>query len=161
MNRRILTMALLCLAGVSAAVFPKVSFAQSNPWIGTWKLNVAKSIFSPGQGPRSRTVTYQAEGQGLKAIIEAIRAQGSPNNEVLMVWDDGKSHPVADNPGYDAAAFKRVNDATIWGIRTKTGKVVQTIISVVSADGKTETVTQTGVTADGRQLYNVLVSEKQ
>jgi hypothetical protein len=161
MNRRLLTMTLLCLAVVSAAAFPQVSFAQSNPWIGTWKLNVAKSTFSPGQGPRSRTVTYQAEGQGLRATIEAVQARGGLNNEVLMVFDDGRFYPVTVNPGYDAAAFKRVNDTTIWGIRTKAGKVVQTIISVVSSDGKTETVTQTGVTADGRQLYNVLVSEKQ
>jgi hypothetical protein len=161
MNRCILTMTLLWLAVVSAVAFPQVSFSQSNPWIGTWKLNVAKSTFNPGQGPRSRTVTYQAEGQGLRATIEAIQAQGGLNNEVLMVLDDGKSYPVTVNPGYDAAAFKRVNDSTIWGIRTKAGKVVQTIISAVSPDRKTETVAQTGVTADGGQLYNVLVSEKQ
>jgi hypothetical protein len=108
MNRRVLTMMMLCLAVPSAAAFPQVSFAQSNPWIGKWKLNVAKSTFSPGQGPRSRTVTYRAEGQGLRATIEAIWAPGGLSNEVLMVLDDGKFYPVAVNPGYDAAAFKRV-----------------------------------------------------
>jgi len=38
---------------------------------------------------------------------------------------------------------------------------VQTLISVVSADGKTWTVTTAGVTPNGQQLYNVVVREKQ
>jgi hypothetical protein len=56
---------------------------------------------------------------------------------------------------------KLISDTTGWIIRTKAGKVVQTTIGVVSADGKTDTLTTAGVTADGRQLYNVAVYEKQ
>ena len=58
-------------------------------------------------------------------------------------------------------ADKVVNDSTAWIIRTKGGKVVQTLISEVSADGKTWTVTTAGVTPDGQQINNVLVREKQ
>jgi hypothetical protein len=54
-----------------------------------------------------------------------------------------------------------VNDSTAWIIRTKAGKVVQTLISEVSADGKTWIVTTAGVTPDGQQIDNVLVREKQ
>jgi hypothetical protein len=39
--------------------------------------------------------------------------------------------------------------------------VVQTLISEVSADGKTWIVTTAGVTPDGQQIDNVLVREKQ
>ena len=31
--------------------------AQSNPYIGTWKLNVAKSKYVGGQAPKSQTRT--------------------------------------------------------------------------------------------------------
>ena len=78
-----------------------------------------------------------------------------------MGIDDGKSYPVTGNPDYDAASFKQVNDSTAWVIRTKAGKVVQTPMSVVSADGKTWTLTTAGVTPNGQQLYNVAGREKQ
>ena len=74
MNRRTLTtMALLGLAVATA--LPQIGFAQSNPWIGTWKADLAKSTFSPGPPPRSMTVTFQAEGQGLRLTFDIIDAQ--------------------------------------------------------------------------------------
>jgi hypothetical protein len=162
MNRRTLTtMALLFSAVVFATTFPKVGHAQSNPLIGTWKLNLAKSTYSPGPPPRSQTITTQAEGQGLRFTIDTIDAQGNPTKAVLMSIDDGRSYPVTGNPDYDAVSFKQVNDPTAWLIRTKAGKVVQTLVSVVSADGKTWTLTTAGVTPNGQQLYNVVVREKQ
>jgi hypothetical protein len=161
MNRRTLTtMVLLGLAVATA--FPKAGFAQSgSPWIGTWKLNLAKSTYSPGLPPRSQTVTYEADGQGVRATIEAVGAQGTPAKQVLVLHNDGKSYPVTGVPAYDAASNKVVNDSTAWTIRTKAGKVVQTLIDVISADGKTETLTIAGVNPNGQQIYNVIVREKQ
>jgi hypothetical protein len=56
-------------AGLVAISVPQTAFAQSNPLfnsvIGTWKLNLAKSTYSPGPPPRSRTLILQAEGQAL------------------------------------------------------------------------------------------------
>jgi hypothetical protein len=163
MNRRNLTTtALLSSAVVFATTFPKVGHAQSNPLIGMWKLNLAKSTYIPGPPPRSQTITTQAEGQGLRFTVDTIDPQGNSTKAVLMGIDDGKSYPVTGNPDYDAASFKQVNDPTAWiSIRTKGGKVVQTLVSVVSADGKTWTLTTAGVTPNGAQLYNVVVREKQ
>jgi hypothetical protein len=159
-NRRTLTtMALLGLAVATA--LPQAGFAQSNPWIGTWKTNLAKSTFSPGPPPRSQTLTFETEGQGHRLTFEAIGAEGNPVKFVVSRIDDGKFHPVAGNPAFDAEAFKTVNDSTVWIIRTKAGKVVTTIIGVMSADGKTFTDTLTGVNANGQQFYDVAVCEKQ
>jgi hypothetical protein len=162
MNRRALTtMALLFSAVAFATTFPKVGHAQSNPLVGSWKLNLAKSTYSPGPPPRSQTITTQTEGQGLRFTVDTIDPQGNPAKAVLAGIDDGKSYPVTGNADYDAASFKQVNDSTAWIIRTKAGKVVQTLVSVVSADGKTWTLTTAGVTPSGQQLYNVVVREKQ
>jgi hypothetical protein len=147
MNRRILTTTvLLSSAVVFATTFPKVGQAQSNPLIGTWKLNLAKSTYSPGPPPRSQTITTQAEEQGLRFTVDTIDPQGNSTKAVLAGIDDGKSYPVTGNADYEAASFKQVNDSTAWIIRTKAGKVVQTLVSVVSADGKTWTLTTAGVT---------------
>jgi hypothetical protein len=129
--------------------------------VETWKLNLAKSTYSPGQPPRSQTSNIQAEGQGLRITNEGIDAQGNPTKAVIVLLDDGKSHPVTGVPAYDAQSYKVVNDSTAWTIRKKAGKVVQTLISEVSADGKTWTLTITGVNPNGQQINNVIVRDKQ
>jgi hypothetical protein len=161
MTRTTLILTGMTLLGLAIAALPRVGFAQSDPLIGTWKLNLAKSTYSPGPGPRSQTITTQAEGQGLKFTVEGVDAQGNPTKAVLAAINDGKSYAATGNPAYDASSAKRVNDSTIWVIRTKAGKVVQTLIGVVSPDGKTWTITTAGVTPNGQQLYNVSVNEKQ
>jgi hypothetical protein len=39
-------------------------FAQTDAHMGTWKLNVAKSKFAPGQTMKSETRTYEPTGDG-------------------------------------------------------------------------------------------------
>jgi hypothetical protein len=78
-----------------------------------------------------------------------------------MTFNDGKFHPVTGVPAYDAQADKVVNESTWWAIRTKAGKVVETIILELSPDGKTSTQTTTGITPNGQPLNNVIVREKQ
>jgi len=163
MNRRVLTtMMLRFLAVLFAAALPQSGFAQSNPLVGTWKLNLAKSKFSPGPSPRSSTLTFQAEGQSLTATVEGVNAQGNPTKAVHGPYlYDGKPYPVTGAPGYDAASYKIVNDSTDEITRTKIGKVVQTVTEVLSADGKTLTFTTTGVNANGQPINNVAIYEKQ
>jgi hypothetical protein len=151
----------MTLLGLVVAMLPQVVFAQSNPWIGTWKLNLAKSTYSPGPPPRSQTMIMEAVGQGVRGTIEGINAQGNPEKAVIMLFNDGKSHPATGVTAYDEQADKVVNESTAWAIRTKAGKVVQTLISEVSADGKTWTLTIAGVTPNGQPLNNVIVREKQ
>jgi hypothetical protein len=153
-------------AGLVAISVPQTAFAQSNPLfnsvIGTWKLNLAKSTYSPGPPPRSRTLILQAEGQALGGNFEFVDAQGNTTKGALpLLSNDGKFRPVAGDLAYDASADKVVDNSTAWILRTKGGKVVQTLIAVVSADGKTNTITTTAVTADGRLINDVSVYEKQ
>jgi hypothetical protein len=162
MNRRTAFMLTgMTSLGLALAALPQVGFAQSNPWLGTWKADAAKSTYSPGPAPRSQTLTYQADGQALRVTVETIDAQGNPQKQVLLFLDDGKSHPIMGVPAYDAASYKMVNDSTYWLIRTKGGKLVQTLTSVLAADGKIETTTIAGVNANGQQIYNVIVRDKQ
>jgi hypothetical protein len=70
-------MALLFLAALLATAVPKIGLAQSNPLVGTWKLNLAKSKFMPGPPPRSTTLTFAGEGENLTDTAEIIDASGS------------------------------------------------------------------------------------
>ncbi len=152
----------MTLLGLAITALPQVGYAQSvNPWIGKWKTNLAKSTYSPGPAPKSQNSTVEVAGQGIKLTNEGIDAQGKPAKAVIMFFNDGKSHPVTDVPAYDAQADKVVSESTAWAIRKKAGKVVQTLISEVSADGKTWTLTISGVTPNGQPAYNVIVRDKQ
>ena len=53
-------------------------FAQTDPFIGTWKLNLAKSKYSPGPPPKSQTATYDAAGDGVKVTVKGTNGQGQP-----------------------------------------------------------------------------------
>ncbi len=68
MNRRttltLTSIALLFLPALLAtAVVSEIGLAQSNPLIGTWKLNLAKSKFIPGPPPRSQTMSFAGKGK--------------------------------------------------------------------------------------------------
>ncbi len=58
-------------------------------------------------------------------------------------------------------AYKRIGTNTIDSTTQMNGKVTGHTRAVVSADGKTRTLTQTGVNAKGQEIHNVLVFEKQ
>jgi hypothetical protein len=136
-------------------------FAQSDPLIGTWKLNLTKSKYSPGPTPQSSIMHYEPAGQGFRDTVTGIDAQGKPSTSEFTMIYDGKFYPTTGVIGYDASAFSRVDDYTVTYIRTLAGRVVATGTRVLSRDGKTLTFTGTGRTANGRQYNNVAIYDKQ
>ena len=63
---------------------------------------------------------------------------------------DGKDSPITGaNPEGDTVARTRVDARTVRSVTKKGGKVTITQTSVVAPDGKTRTVTTTGVNAGG------------
>jgi len=165
MNGRTLTTIVLLGLAVATAL-PQLAFAQTDPFLGTWQFNLAKSKYSPGPPPRSQTSNTQAEGQNLKFAITGTGANGNPISTTLTAVIDGMPHPappVPDNPNaaYDAAATTRVDAYTLIFSFTKAGKLVQISTLIVSPDGRTTTLTRTGADANGRQVNDIAVWDKQ
>jgi hypothetical protein len=152
MNRRTLTtMALLGLT--IATALPQVGFAQSSPLIGTWRLNLDRSKFSPGPPPRSGTLTYTQDGQNIRNTAQAIDAQGNAISGVLMHIYDGQPHPTTGVQTIDASAYTRLDANTFIFSRSKVGKLVSTGNAVISPDGKTLTITTTGTNGNSVAVY--------
>ena len=161
MNRRatfILTG--MTLLGLAIAAWPQVSFAQSDPWLGTWKLNLEKSKYGPVPLPKSLTVTIQEEGPNHKVTAIGIDAEGKATSNVFNFIYDGMPHPATGSPNFDAIAPTRVDAYTTIISRTKAGKLAQTSTVVISRDGKTGTATTTGFDANGRPINNIAAYEK-
>jgi len=150
--------ALLALCVVVGAV---VVSAQTDPAIGTWKLNPAKSKYDPGPVPKSNTVVITAAGGALKVSGTGVGADGKPTSIEYTVATDRKDVPVKGAPAYDMVSASRIDPNTTQLTRKKGGKVVQTATRAVSSDGKTMTVTTTGTDERGRKINTVAVFEKQ
>ena len=151
----------MAVVAVLTATFGGVSVAQTaDPGLGSWKLNVAKSKFSPGPAPKSSGVTFSAAGQGVKAVIEGIGPDGSKTHWEYTANFDGKPYPVTGNPDGDMVVAKRINANTIETSYTLKGKATTVNRRVVSADGKTLSVTTTGTNGQGQKVNNVQVFEK-
>lgn len=142
-------------------MWPLVALAQTDPFIGTWTLNVAKSKYNPGPPPKSITATYEAAGQGVKVTTKGVDAEGKPTATQYTANYDGKDYPVAGQPDWDTTAVKRIDAYTVEFTRKRGGKVVQTGTNVVSKDGKTRTITAKGINAKGEKISNVTIWEKQ
>ena len=147
------------IVGVSAST----TSAQDEPRVGTWELNLAKSTFSPGPAPKRQTLTFRAAGPQWLALLQGVDASGRPINpdmNNLAITFDGRDHPTKTE-NYDTTAWRRINATTYEVVRKKAGKIVLTSVNVISADGRTMTITTKGVTADGQPVHNVRVYDKQ
>jgi hypothetical protein len=165
MNRRttisLPTMAMLCLAVAFAAVLPQAVLAQSNPWLGMWKLNLAKSTYASGQTPRSTTFTFQGAGANLTNTVDTVDAAGSSIRLVRSHNYDGQPHPLPGDPDQDTRSYTRIDANTLISASTKAGKLVQVATLVLSPDSRTITITTRGTNAGGQQVNTVAVYDKQ
>ena len=131
----------------------------SEPLNGTWKLNRAKSTFSPGPAPQSQTVKIE----GIDAVRK-ITVDVTPATEAAQHWSvsgaTGNKLPVVgNNPNADVYVLKRVNATTLESQCVKGGKPTLKETAVVSA-ANTLTVTASGTHAQGRPIHNVAVYYK-
>ena len=146
---------------ILVAAVAVVSAQGVNPRIGTWHLNVAKSTYSPGPAPQSQVLTIEAAGEGEKVTSASVFATGAKTVSVYTANYDGKPYPITGSETADTVTLKRVDASTSERTDSKGGKAVQTLIRVVSKDGKTMTVTIKGTNAQGQAVNNVVVFEKQ
>jgi hypothetical protein len=152
---------------VVVAVFAMVGCAtlqaQSNPVVGTWKLNVNKSKFDPGPGPKSLTRKVEAQGEGVKYTFEGVSADGKPLSYGFSMKFDGKDNPISGSMANGAETISATRtDASHYVATLKSGgKVIGTANVSVSADGKTSTVDATGTNAAGAKTHDVQVYDKQ
>ena len=149
----LLCAAILLVSGVAAA---------ADQHSGTWKMDAAKSKFSPGPAQKSMTLKIEADEKGIKVDGEGVNGDDSPLHVQYEAKFDGKDYPASGMPsGADTVAVKRVNASTIVSTQKKAGKVIMTVTSKVSADGKTRTSTFNGTDSQGRKVHNVVVLDKQ
>jgi hypothetical protein len=152
-TRTILLTLLLCFVGAT------VCFA-ADVFIGSWKLNEAKSKIAAGS-LKNTTVVYEAAGDSVKVTTDGTDGDGKPSHSEWTGKFDGKDYPVTGDPSTDTRSYKTVNDHTLAFTNKKGDKVTISGRGVVSADGKTRTVTITGTDSKGKKYTSTAVYDKQ
>jgi len=64
----------ISLATCCAIVLASSVALAAEAWLGTWKLNTAKSKYSPGPAPKSLTLTWEATADGIKHAADGVTA---------------------------------------------------------------------------------------
>ena len=151
----------LALAAFGALTTSVSAQSKEAVGLGTWKLNVEKSKYSPGPPPKSLTIKFEKAGEGVKVTTQGIGADGKPSATEFTGNYDGKDVPFKGSQAFDTVALRRIDAFTTERTDKKAGKVVQTITRVVAKDGKSFTATTKGTNAKGEPLNNVTVFDKQ
>lgn len=152
--KKILTLVLLAtvlLAGPAMA---------ADPILGTWKLNVAKSKFSAGTELKAGSRVYTEAG-GTYTLEQKMTGADGKEVSSTVHYSEGKDTKQTVGNAVDAVHARKV-DANTWDFDLKKdGKVVGQVHRVVSADGKTLTIHNTGMLVSGVKGEQTLVYDRQ
>ena len=141
------------------AVFCAAPAFAADPIIGTWKLNVSKTKF--GDAPLKAGTRVYTEKDGLYTLEQKVTGADGKETSSTATYRDGKEERQAPGGAGDATVAKKI-DANTWDFELmKDGKVVGHVHRVVSADGKTLTVHNTGAKLSGAKGDETLVYDKQ
>jgi hypothetical protein len=151
MRKAMLFLAVFVVAG---------SLWAADPFVGTWKMNGAKSKIA-SQAPKSFTMKIEALDNSLKWTSDMVAVDGTASNGAWSGKYDGEDYANTGSADYDAIAAKRINANTFNSVLKKGGKVVGTGRGVVSKSGKTLTLTSKLKNAQGQDITDVIVFDKQ
>jgi hypothetical protein len=156
----------LALAVVLSHLIACATVWAADSQTGNWKINIAKSHFKTAPPPMSQAVTIVPQGKdGVKVTVNAVNAKGEKSTVEYAAQYDGKENPRSETgagavPG-QTVSLKRIDTHTVERVAYLKGKKLTTEKWEISNDGKTRTVTQSGVGADGKPVDNVLIYEKE
>jgi hypothetical protein len=135
--------------------------AADDPAAGTWKVNLAKSKYSPGPAPQSSTVTIKIENNTEIYVSEGVDASGTATHGSFSAKLDGTDAPVSGIPYADTVSTKRSSPTHYVATLKKGGAVMMTVHIVIAADGKSRTVTYSGKNEKGEAEHDVVFYDKQ
>jgi hypothetical protein len=142
--------------------------ARSDPYDGTWVLDLSKS----GGEARTQVLTLQVAGNRETYRSELVTADGRRQVTTYTAAYDGEEYPsqtvMTSSPGEtgaprdDTVILKKVDERTRERHWKQAGRLVRILRRVVSVDGLTLTSQVIDVAEDGREtLASTLIFDKR
>ena len=93
-------------------VFVLFAFAAgliaADPFVGTWKLNSAKTKYKTGMPPKEQTVTFSEEGSTLHVVVKGTSSDGQTITSHFTVPTTGGGGKTIESP-YEAVSGKNIS----------------------------------------------------
>ena len=134
---------------------------DADPVVGTWKLNLAKSTFGGRPALKSQIRTYSQSARGITLKMKTVTADGKETTTQTMYQLDGKDYPSKGNPDFDSLSGMQIDTNTKEFTLKRAGKPVGTIRRKVSEDRQSLTLNLVMTDANGVQLSELTVFDKQ
>jgi hypothetical protein len=142
--------------------------AQSDPYDGTWVLNLARS----GGETRTQVLTIQIEGDRETYRSDLVSPDGRRQVTAYTAAYDGKEYPSetvmtspsgkTDPPRQDTVILKKVDERTRERHWKQGGRLVRILRRVVAPDGRTLTSQVIDVDEAGRETRgSTLIFDKR
>ena len=130
-------------------------------WAGSWKRNLSRSTYSPGPPPKTEQTVTMAVMNGVLQVTEnGFNAEGRPTRIAYAVKFDGTEQQV-DPAQALTRTYRWIDERKFEGVNHVFREETTMIEYALAADGRTYTLTSTGITAQGQLVHNVVVYEKQ
>ena len=141
--KRIAVLGLVLVGSVSMAQ-PQTVNQNSVPFIGTWKVNLEKSNYSPFPAPKSSVLMIEDRGDGLfEETRNVVLADDGKSFASYVLKCDDKDYPfLQTGPQYYGGSFSGFISCTAsdsktfdFAVKTDTRRVLQHFIRTLSSDG--------------------------
>jgi len=145
----------LALLGLAATL------CAADPFVGTWKMNMAKTKYTSGVPPKEQTVTISEMGGNVIGKVTGTAADG---RRILLSYtlpSAGGTGKILQSSSYDAISGKRIALNERETTYIKEGKPLYTAHSTVSANGKSMTVIGKGLALSGQSVETTTFYDKQ
>lgn len=157
-------MVLRSIAGfILALMLPIAVSAADDLFLGTWRLNKAKSIIASDPGVKSKEFVFapSAEGVLITETLEMLSENGTKHVSHIP-YAYGKSTPQA-GPGFDALLVVKADSHTAYWTAQAKGQIVSQLQVTLSSDGKQMAFRYLWSAADpaGKAFNDRYVYEKQ
>jgi hypothetical protein len=156
MRKNLLVSSLLLCAATS--MYGQPASASEN-WLGSWKLNAAKSTFASEAVIRAQTLKFETTPAGIRLTSDGTDAQGKPMQGQYTSKFDGKDVAWTGNPSADIACPTRIDDNSYQNVWKNAGKPTMMAKVVVSDSSRILTIPQTPT--DAAAKGSVAVYDRQ
>ncbi len=170
---RVLPAVAAAFCGLSVAVGAQT--AASDPFVGTWKLNVERSVYVPGPRPPADLVTlfqFSALEDGWTRFLStSTNALGEPTILINMFKEDGQRRPVYNQNTLGSLlatgqetnlmrSYRRIDANTVEFTNYTDGVAALPVVRALAPDGNTYTMTTRGTNPQGVAVNSVQVYER-
>lgn len=141
----------LCLLALAAV---NASAATSRSAVGTWKLDVSKSSYGNMPAPKfEKLVVTTDKPDAVKWLLTGASADGKTYVSMYDGPVDSKDRPYGNSQIGNSITYTRSSSGLDWVVKNKSGAVIETGSSQLSADGNALTLKGTAQGVSGKGSF--------